>query len=99
MIAAAKVKGLSVACEVCPHLLFLSSDDIPILGEGRAEVRPVLVSKEDQQALWDHIDIIDCIATDHAPHTVLENNSAKVSMLPLMLTVVNPLSTGLKSNS
>ena len=24
---------------------------------------------EDCQALWDNMDIIDCIATDHAPHT------------------------------
>ena len=61
----AKEKGLPVTCEVCPHHLFLCQDDIPNIGEGRAEVRPVLCSKEDQVALWENIDIIDCFATDH----------------------------------
>ena len=54
-----------MTCEVCPHHLFLSTDDVPNMGKGRAEVRPVLCSKEDQEALWENMDIIDCFATDH----------------------------------
>ena len=54
-----------VTCEVCPHHLFLCDDDIPQIGEGWSEVRPVLCSREDQEALWDNLDIIDCFATDH----------------------------------
>ena len=54
-----------MTCEVCPHHLFLSTDNVPNLGKGRAEVRPVLCSKEDQEALWENMDIIDCFATDH----------------------------------
>lgn len=55
---------MQVTCEVCPHHLFLSSEDKTHLGS-KSEVRPRLVSKEDQQALWDNMDIIDCFATDH----------------------------------
>lgn len=55
---------MAVTCEVCPHHLFLTSDDLEHLGL-KGEVRPKLVSKEDQQALWDNLDVIDCFATDH----------------------------------
>ena len=61
----AKKCGQKVTCEVCPHHLFLSEDDLQWLGEGMSQVRPQLCSREDQQALWDNIDIIDCFATDH----------------------------------
>ena len=65
MIRAAKERGLAVTCEVAPHHLFLTSVDLERIGQGRGQVRPMLVTDEDQQALWDNIDIIDCIATDH----------------------------------
>lgn len=54
-----------MTCEVCPHHLFLCRDDITSIGEGWSEVRPVLCSKEDQDALWENLDIVDCFATDH----------------------------------
>lgn len=69
LIKEAKEKGFPVTCEVTPHHLFLSQGDVPALGEGRSEVRPRLASASDQQALWDHLEVIDCFATDHAPHT------------------------------
>ena len=65
IIRLAKQKGVQVTCEVCPHHLFLSQDDIPRIGAGWSEVRPVLCSKDDQEALWDNLDLIDCFATDH----------------------------------
>lgn len=66
-----------MTCEVCPHHLFLCCDDIPHVGEGWSEVRPVLCSKEDQDALWENLDIVDCFATDHG--TVTKNaHSRKV---------------------
>jgi len=97
MIRRAKEKGIAVTCEVAPHHLFLSKDDIPEIGTGRSEVRPVLASKEDVQALWDNMDIIDCFATDHAPHTLEEKDSENPppgfpgleTALPLLLTAVN----------
>lgn len=97
VIRLAKEKGVKVTCEVCPQHLFLCEDDVPRIGSGRSEVRPRLCSRDDQDALWDNIDIIDCFATDHAPHTVSEKDSETPppgfpgleTMLPLLLTAVN----------
>ncbi|XP_060824118.1 CAD protein [Bombus pascuorum] len=97
IIRAAKEKGMAVTCEVCPHHLFLCEEDLGRIGAGRGQVRPLLGTKEDQQALWDNLDIIDCFATDHAPHTAQEKSGEKPppgfpgleTMLPLLLTAVH----------
>nr|XP_034178340.1 CAD protein [Osmia lignaria] len=97
IIRAAKEKGMAVTCEVCPHHLFLCEDDLERIGHGRGQVRPVLGTREDQQALWENLDVIDCFATDHAPHTVQEKCSETPppgfpgleTMLPLLLTAVH----------
>jgi carbamoyl-phosphate synthase/aspartate carbamoyltransferase/dihydroorotase len=67
LIRAAKERGLAVTCEVTPHHLFLSQDDVPSIGVGRSEVRPRLASADDRQALWEHLDVIDCFC--HGPRT------------------------------
>ncbi|HUS84693.1 MAG TPA: amidohydrolase family protein [Anaerolineales bacterium] len=74
LIRAAKEKGLQVTCEVTPHHLFLTEADAPRIGPGRSEVRPRLASASDQDALWKNLDVIDCFATDHAPHTLEEKD-------------------------
>ncbi|PKU33585.1 cad protein [Limosa lapponica baueri] len=97
LIKAAKQKGVPVTCEVAPHHLFLSQDDLGRLGEGRAAVRPVLGTRQDVEALWDNMDTIDCFATDHAPHTLEEKQGPEPppgypgleTMLPLLLTAVS----------
>jgi carbamoyl-phosphate synthase/aspartate carbamoyltransferase/dihydroorotase len=97
VIRLAKEKGIKITCEVAPHHLFLTENDITEIGEGKAEVRPVLATPEDQAALWENLDIIDCIATDHAPHTYAEKTSdtpppgypGLETALPLMLNAVN----------
>jgi carbamoyl-phosphate synthase / aspartate carbamoyltransferase / dihydroorotase len=76
LIRDAKERGVKVTCEVCPHHLFLSTDDIPRLGAGWCEVRPALASPDDCAGLWENIAVVDCIATDHAPHTTAEKSSA-----------------------
>jgi len=73
-IREAKQRGLAVTCEVTPHHMFLTEDDAARIGPGRCEVRPRLNTRADQQALWDNLDIIDCFATDHAPHTLAEKD-------------------------
>jgi carbamoyl-phosphate synthase / aspartate carbamoyltransferase / dihydroorotase len=75
IIRAAKEKGYAVTCEVAPHHLFLSTDDLPRLPGGRGEVRPRLAQPSDRNALLDNLDVIDCFATDHAPHTLAEKDS------------------------
>ncbi|XP_051510953.1 CAD protein-like [Myxocyprinus asiaticus] len=97
IIRAAKQKGIQVTCEVAPHHLFLCEDNVPTFGDGRAQVRPMLGTREDMEALWENLDIIDCFATDHAPHSLEEKNSKKPppgypgleTMLPLLLTAVS----------
>ncbi|MDT8305547.1 MAG: amidohydrolase family protein [Anaerolineae bacterium] len=72
LIADAKAQGLPVTCEVTPHHLFLSEEDALRLG-ARGDMRPVLGTADDVAALWEHLEeTVDCIATDHAPHTLLE---------------------------
>jgi carbamoyl-phosphate synthase/aspartate carbamoyltransferase/dihydroorotase len=101
LIKAAKEQGIKVTCEVCPHHLFLVSqikkEERGKMIEGRSEVRPRLATQEDVDALWANMDVIDCFATDHAPHTVEEKDSEDPppgfpgleTLLPLLLTVVN----------
>ncbi len=74
LIRAAKERGMKVTCEVTPHHLFLTEQDISSLGPGRCEVRPRLASVADRDALWANLDVIDCFATDHAPHTLAEKD-------------------------
>ena len=64
---------------------------------GRAEVRPRLATQKDVDALWENLDVIDCFATDHAPHTLAEKDGENPppgfpgveTMLPLLLTAVS----------
>jgi carbamoyl-phosphate synthase/aspartate carbamoyltransferase/dihydroorotase len=103
LIKAAKEKGIKVTCEVCPHHLFLTSEESPSpagrgdRGEGRREVRPRLATQSDVDALWENLDVIDCFATDHAPHTLEEKDSddpppgfpGLETALPLLLTAAD----------
>jgi dihydroorotase-like cyclic amidohydrolase len=99
LIRTARERGIKVTCEVCPQHLFLTRDDIPAISRGhpgRGEVRPRLASKEDVEALWANLDVIDCFATDHAPHTLAEKDGDNPppgfpgleTILPLLLTAV-----------
>ena len=96
LIKAAKEKGYPITCEVCPHHLFLTTEDIDPLGPGRSEVRPRLATPADRDALWENLDVIDCFASDHAPHTLTEKDGPNPppgfpgleTLLPLLLTAV-----------
>lgn len=63
---------------------------------GRLEVRPRLASQADVDALWENLEVVDCFATDHAPHTLAEKDSENPppgypgleTLLPLLLTAV-----------
>jgi len=95
LIAQAKASGFPVTCEVTPHHLFLTDADAARLGP-YGDMRPTLGSVEDKEALWQHLNAtIDCIASDHAPHTREEKEQPEgsppgvpglESTLPLMLT-------------
>jgi carbamoyl-phosphate synthase / aspartate carbamoyltransferase / dihydroorotase len=74
LIAKAKDKGFDVTCEVCPHHMLLSVENMTARGftDGFTEVRPKLQTEADAGALWEHLEIIDCFGTDHASHTLTE---------------------------
>lgn len=97
LIARYKERGLSITCEVTPHHLFLCHEDLERLGS-LGDMRPTLGNKSDVAALWEHLGTtIDCIASDHAPHTLAEKQRAGSppgvpgleTTLPLMLTAVS----------
>ena len=95
LIRRSKARGVTVTCEVTPHHLFLTRADAGRLGP-YGDMRPRLADEADRQALWDNIDVIDCIATDHAPHTREEKDGENPppgvpgleTALPLMLRAV-----------
>lgn len=72
LIRAAKAEGLPVTCETGPHYLVLCDEDL--LDEGRFKMNPPIRSAEDRDALLAGLldGTVDCIATDHAPHSAEE---------------------------
>jgi dihydroorotase len=66
----AKKAGINVTAEVCPHHLILEEMDIPS-DDANWKMNPPLRAKDDWEALHEGLldGTIDCIATDHAPHT------------------------------
>ncbi|MFC7685484.1 dihydroorotase [Ureibacillus sp. GCM10028918] len=69
----AKAAGISVTAEVCPHHLLLEEMDIPS-DDANWKMNPPLRAADDKDSLHAALldGTIDCIATDHAPHTVEE---------------------------
>jgi dihydroorotase len=68
-LAQAKAAGARVSGEVCPHHLTLTDDVVRTL-DSRFKMNPPLRSEADRRALISGLTsgVIDCIATDHAPH-------------------------------
>jgi len=68
-LAAAKAAGIRVTGEVTPHHLTLTEDLVHTL-DSRFKMNPPLRSEADRRALIEALrsGVIDCVATDHAPH-------------------------------
>ena len=98
LVRAAKAEGLPVTCEVTPHHLFLSEDDITDAYDTNLKMNPPLRRASDAEALRAGIldGSIDCVVTDHAPHAPHEKDCeweiaffgivGLETSLPLMLT-------------
>ena len=87
LIALSKDKGLKVTCDVSVYCLFLSQEDFPKCS--------FLPTKQDQEALWDHLSIIDIFSIGSLPYQIAMEVKADVSpavgipdTLPLLLTAV-----------
>lgn len=75
LIRQAKKKGVYVTSEVTPHHLILTEDAV-LHYNTNAKVNPPLRTKDDTTALQRGLmdGTIDCIASDHAPHSVVEKD-------------------------
>lgn len=73
LIKQAKQKGLPVTCEVTPHHLLLN-EEACVHFDSNTKCKPPLRSENDRLALLEAVKsgLIDCIATDHAPHSDYE---------------------------
>ena len=90
-------KGDLITTEVCTQHLTFDQDDVEKLGS-RALMNPPIRYTEDRDKLWKRLKdgTIDCVVTDHAPHTLQAKSvgfpTAPAGMpgvetsLPLMLT-------------
>ena len=72
LIRNAKNAGLKVTCETAPHYFTFTNEDIT--RDGRFKMNPPLATNKDLNAVIEGLQdgTIDCIATDHAPHSLDE---------------------------
>ncbi|WP_034384934.1 dihydroorotase [Deinococcus sp. YIM 77859] len=73
LVRDAKRRGLPVTCEVCPHHLTLTDEALRSF-DALYKVAPPLRTQADAEALLAGLldGTVDCLATDHAPHTRAE---------------------------
>ena len=66
----AKKRGINVTAETCPHY-FIYTEDKVLSQDADYRMNPPLRTEEDRQAILEAVldGTIDCIVTDHAPHT------------------------------
>jgi dihydroorotase len=89
----AKQQGISITAEVTPHHLMLDDSRL-VTYDGRNRVNPPLRESSDAQALRSALaeGIIDCVATDHAPHAAHEKCCEFSAARPGMLGLQTALS-------
>ncbi len=76
LVKNAKAEGLPVTCEVTPHHLFFTEDDIDDTYPTNLKVNPPLRTAADAEALREGVanGDVDIIVTDHAPHAAYEKD-------------------------
>jgi dihydroorotase (multifunctional complex type) len=101
LIQNARKNGRRVSCEITPHHLLLTSEDLKRRGTLLLTAPPVR-SRNIVDALWSAVKNgqIDILASDHAPHLIEEKKEESIwdvkpgipgleTLLPLLLTKVN----------
>ncbi|MEG0295578.1 MAG: dihydroorotase [Clostridium sp.] len=78
-IRTSRLKGSNVTCEVTPHHIALTQD------VSNYRVNPPIREKEDVKAVIQAIKdgVVDCIGTDHAPHTKEDKENGAPGMVGL----------------
>ncbi|MCP4649492.1 MAG: dihydroorotase [PVC group bacterium] len=76
LIKKAKKEGVKVTSECCPHHFSLTEEAVEQY-DTNTKVNPPLRTKEDVEAIKKGLKdgTIDCIATDHAPHSISEKDT------------------------
>lgn len=76
LIRDAKKNGLNISAETAPHY-FIFNDDKVLSRDADYRMNPPLRSESDRKAVLEALvdGTIDCIATDHAPHTAVEKSN------------------------
>ena len=74
------LKEKKITCEVCIHHLTFSDEDYDKFGS-KIKWNPAVKTSNDRDKLWEALnnDLIDVVATDHAPHTAEEKQNPYVS--------------------
>ncbi len=75
LLQGAKVRQAQVTCEVTPHHLTMTDEDVCTY-DTNYKMAPPLGTEKDRQALLAALanGLIDCIATDHAPHSQMDKD-------------------------
>ena len=70
MVRDAKKRGVKITCETCPHYFSFTVDEVLTSGTN-AKMNPPLREEKDRKAIIEGLKegTIDCIITDHAPHS------------------------------
>lgn len=94
LVRQGRSKGLAVTCEVTPHHLLMTDEEIAKTGfSTHCKMKPPLRSGRDREAMVQGLadGSIDCIASDHAPHHPdekdVEFNAAPFGILGLETTL------------
>lgn len=76
IIRKAKARGIAMTAEVTPHHLILTDEAVSGY-DTNTKMNPPLRSTRDREALIEGVvdGTIDCLATDHAPHTEIEKDN------------------------
>jgi len=75
LVREAKRNNINVTAETCPQY-FTLTDEAVMSYDTNTKIKPPLRTREDIDAIINGLKdgTIDCIATDHAPHTIEEKN-------------------------
>ena len=87
----AKAAGLKVTAETAPHYLLLDDGALADY-DSHKKMNPPLREKSDQEALVDGLvdGTLDCVATDHAPHTEIDKER-EIAQAPFGVTGLETL--------
>lgn len=79
LVKDAKMRGLDVTSETCPHYLTINYQDAMSKYESFAKIAPPLRTTKDNEILWKGVadGSVDFIATDHAPYEIATEKTAE----------------------